>query len=93
MYFLLSGIVHKFIYLKYGLSVILTFVGIKMVIVEFYHVPILVSLAVIIAVLAASIAVSLKFPPKAVPQPHHRTGSMFGTVFRSERSSKDQQQR
>jgi tellurite resistance protein TerC len=90
MYFLLSGIVHKFVYLKYGLSVILTFVGIKMVIVDFYHVPILVSLAVIITVLAASIALSLKFPPKEVPQPHHRTGSIFGTVFPSDRSREDE---
>ena len=89
MYFLLSGIVHKFVYLKYGLSVILTFVGIKMLIVDFYHVPILLSLAVIITVLAASIALSLKFPPKEAPQPHHRTGSMFGTVFPSERPRED----
>jgi tellurite resistance protein TerC len=81
MYFLLSGIVHKFVYLKYGLSVILTFVGIKMVIVDFYHVPILLSLAVIVATLAISIAVSLMFPPKEPPQPHTRTGSIFGSVF------------
>jgi hypothetical protein len=32
------------VYLKYGLAVILTFVGVKMVIVDFYHVPILASL-------------------------------------------------
>jgi len=89
MYFLLSGIVHKFVYLKYGLSVILTFVGTKMVIVDFYHVPVLLSLAVIIMVLAVSIAVSLKFPPKEAPQPHHRTGSIFGAVFPSERSRED----
>jgi tellurite resistance protein TerC len=85
MYFLLSGIVHKFVYLKYGLSVILTFVGVKMVIVDFYHVPILLSLAVIIATLAVSIAVSLKFPPKEVLQRHTRTGSIFGSVLPRER--------
>jgi TerC family integral membrane protein len=90
MYFLLSGIVHKFVYLKYGLSVILSFVGVKMVIVDFYHVPVLLSLAVIITVLAASIALSLKFPPKKAPQPHYRTGSIFGSVFPSERSREDQ---
>ena len=38
MYFLLAGIVHKFVYLKYGLSAILTFVGAKMLIADFYHV-------------------------------------------------------
>jgi len=85
MYFLLSGIVHKFVYLKYGLSVILTFVGVKMVIVDFYHVPILLSLAVIVATLAVSIAISLKFPPKEAPQPHSRTGSIFGSVFPPDR--------
>jgi len=89
MYFLLSGIVHKFVYLKYGLSVILTLVGIKMVIVDFYHVPVLLSLAVIITVLAASIGLSLKFPPKHAKQPHHRTGSIFGAVFPSERPRED----
>jgi tellurite resistance protein TerC len=81
MYFLLAGIVHKFVYLKYGLAVILTFVGIKMVIIDFYHVPILLSLAVIVTTLAISIAASLKFPPKEVPQAHPRTGSIFGSVF------------
>ena len=86
MYFLLSGIVHKFVYLKYGLSVILTFVGVKMVIVDFYHVPILLSLGVIVATLAISIGASLKFPPKEAPQPHYKTGSIFGTVFPSDRS-------
>ena len=83
MYFLLSGIVHKFVYLKYGLAVILTFVGVKMVIVDFYHVPILASLAVIVLTLAASIAASLLYPPAPkevsgeVPE---RTGSIFGTT-------------
>jgi tellurite resistance protein TerC len=86
MYFLLAGIVHKFVYLKYGLSVILTFVGIKMLIIDFYHVPILLSLVVIVATLAISMAASLKFPPKKAAQPHTRTGSIFGSVFPSERS-------
>jgi TerC family integral membrane protein len=90
MYFLLSGIVHKFVYLKYGLSAILTFVGIKMVIVDFYHVPILLSLAVVLSTLAISIAASLKFPPKEVRQPHYRTGSIFGTVFPTDRSREDE---
>src|SRR5213593_1934816 len=40
MYFLLAGIVHRFVYLKYGLAFILAFVGVKMVVVDFYHVPI-----------------------------------------------------
>jgi tellurite resistance protein TerC len=77
MYFLLSGIVHKFVYLKYGLAVILTFVGVKMVIVDFYHFSIMTSLGVIIITLAVSIVASLYFPPKKV-QKHGTTGSVFG---------------
>jgi tellurite resistance protein TerC len=64
MYFLLSGIVHKFAYLKYGLAVILTFVGVKMVIVDFYHFPIVLSLGVIILTLGISIGASLLYAPK-----------------------------
>jgi tellurite resistance protein TerC len=82
MYFLLSGMVHKFVYLKYGLAVILMFVGMKMIIVEFYHVPIVVSLGVIVLTLGVSAAASLLFPPKpelAVRRPAEKTGSVFGT--------------
>jgi len=84
MYFLLSGIVYKFVYLKYGLAVILTFVGVKMVIVDFYHFPVAVSLSVIVLTLAVSIIASLYLPPKYEEArirdkaPHKKTGSIFG---------------
>jgi predicted tellurium resistance membrane protein TerC len=39
MYFLLAGVAERFSMLKYGLSVILVFIGIKMLIVDFYHIP------------------------------------------------------
>ena len=58
MYFLLSGMVDRFVYLKYGLAVILTFVGLKMILADFLHIPITVSLSVIIVTLAGSIALS-----------------------------------
>jgi TerC family integral membrane protein len=83
MYFLLAGIVHKFIYLKYGLSAILTFVGAKMLIVDFYHVPILVSLGFILLTLASTIAASFLFPPSAediIDERQGKTGSIFGSV-------------
>jgi len=89
MYFLLSGVVHKFVYLKYGLSVILTFVGIKMVIIDFYHVPILVSLGVIILTLAVAIVASLMFPKAEKEERHPRTGSIFGSVFPDDRSREE----
>lgn len=89
MYFLLSGIVHKFVYLKYGLAVILTFVGTKMVIVDFYHVPILASLGAIVLTLAVSIIASLMYPKKrkaAADKEHPTTGSIFGTIPSDNRS-------
>ncbi|MEW6085086.1 MAG: TerC family protein [Chloroflexota bacterium] len=59
LYFLLAGVVDKFHYLKLGLSVVLVFVGIKMVIVDFYKIPIGLSLGVIAAILTTSIVASL----------------------------------
>jgi tellurite resistance protein TerC len=70
MYFLLAGVVHKFVYLKYGLSLVLVFVGAKMMLVDVIEVPTAVSLAVIASVIGGSIALSLLRPPKAaVPNP------------------------
>lgn len=62
LYFLLAGIIRKFHYLKMGLSVILVFVGIKMLIADLFTIPIGVSLAVVATLLGASVAVSLLFP-------------------------------
>ncbi|XSG75399.1 TerC family protein [Herpetosiphon llansteffanensis] len=59
LYFVLAGVVHKFYYLKYGLAVILTFVGVKMLIVQFYHFPTYISLGVILGVLTISVIASL----------------------------------
>jgi tellurite resistance protein TerC len=67
LYFLLAGVMDKFYYLKLGLAVVLTFVGVKMVIVDLYHIPTLVSLGVVTAVLTISIVASLirsrRLPP------------------------------
>lgn len=65
LYFLLSGMAGKFPYLKYGISVILLFVGVKMLLSHTWHVPIAVSLGVIVGILALSILASKFFPPKA----------------------------
>jgi tellurite resistance protein TerC len=59
MYFLLSGIVSKFVYLKVGLSLVLVFVGAKMLLLDVFKIPILVSLLVIAALLGGSILASL----------------------------------
>ncbi|WEF28711.1 TerC family protein [Klebsiella aerogenes] len=55
MYFLLAGVAERFSMLKYGLSVILVFIGIKMLIVDFYHIPIAISLGVVGGILAATL--------------------------------------
>ncbi len=47
MYFLLAGVAERFSMLKYGLSVILVFIGVKMLIVDFYHIPVAISLGVV----------------------------------------------
>jgi tellurite resistance protein TerC len=59
LYFLLAGVMDKFEYLKYGLAAVLIFVGTKMVIVEFYKIPVGVSLGVVAAILTISIIASL----------------------------------
>ncbi|MBL7968609.1 MAG: TerC family protein [Prolixibacteraceae bacterium] len=64
LYFALAGITKYFHFLKYGLSAILVFVGIKMVIVDFYKIPILISLITIMGILAISVVLSLIFPQK-----------------------------
>ncbi|WP_318375771.1 TerC family protein [Enterobacter sp.] len=55
MYFLLAGVAERFALLKYGLSVILVFIGIKMLIVDFYHIPIAISLGVVGGILAITL--------------------------------------
>jgi tellurite resistance protein TerC len=58
LYFLLAGVLYKFYYLKLALAGVLTFVGIKMVLEEFYHIDIFVSLQVILAFLGTAMLAS-----------------------------------
>ncbi len=62
LYFLLASVVDKFAYLKLGLSLVLIFIGGKMLLEHFIHIPILGSLGVVGAVLGASILASLRWP-------------------------------
>jgi len=61
LYFALAGITKYFHYLKYGLSAILVFVGIKMVIVGYYKIPIVYSLLTILGILLLSVLASVMF--------------------------------
>ncbi len=64
LYFALAGIVDMFIYLKYGVALILFYVGIKMLVSEYYKIPTEVSLIIIIGVLTLSVLLSLLFRKK-----------------------------
>ncbi|MEQ8927728.1 MAG: TerC family protein [Fulvivirga sp.] len=59
LYFALAGIEKYFYHLKYGLSVILVFVGVKMCISDFYKIPIEISLAVIVLTLSFAVLTSM----------------------------------
>jgi tellurite resistance protein TerC len=63
LYFVLAGVLDKFHYLKVGLSVVLVFVGVKMVISDLYHIPVALSLGVVAGVLTLSVVASLLWPP------------------------------
>lgn len=64
LYFLLANFMHMFSRLKYGLAIILSFIGVKMLINPFYHIPSPVSLMVVGGVLLLAVAASLLFPVK-----------------------------
>jgi tellurite resistance protein TerC len=59
LYFLLANVMDKFQYLKLGLSAVLTFIGIKMVIVDLYHIPVGLSLAIVASILTIAVLASL----------------------------------
>lgn len=64
LYFALAGVVGLFHYLNYGLAIILSFIGVKMMISGFYHVPIHFALLFVLFILSASVILSLVFPKK-----------------------------
>jgi tellurite resistance protein TerC len=64
LYFVLAGMLDKFVYLKPGISFILVFVGLKMLLSGWFHMPILISLAVIVTTLALAVLLSLRHAAK-----------------------------
>ncbi|OKL39772.1 TerC family protein [Pontibacter flavimaris] len=71
LYFALAGIMQLFHYLHYGLSLILAFIGVKLIISDIYHIDMRYALLVVGAILAISIIASLLFPKKdsQLPEP------------------------
>ncbi|MFD2969340.1 TerC family protein [Sphingobacterium bambusae] len=68
LYFLLSNFIHMFSKLPYGLSVILTFIGLKMIISPWYHIFSPVSMGIVGGILILSVLVSILFPDKQVKE-------------------------
>ena len=60
MYFLLAAVANKFHLLNYGLAIILIFIGTKMCLIDFYKIPVAVSLGVVVGILAATMLLSLR---------------------------------
>ncbi|HKW11774.1 MAG TPA: TerC family protein [Gemmatimonadaceae bacterium] len=89
LYFLLAAVVDRFYLLKYGIAIILTFVGVKMIGENWFHIHVLLSLGIIVGVLASSIAASLLWPrreseERLARQKEKKTGSLFGSGARRE---------
>jgi tellurite resistance protein TerC len=65
MYFALAGMMEMFEYLHYGLSVILIFVGVKMLASHYYQIPTSITLAMVAVILLISVLASVVYPKKA----------------------------
>ena len=59
LYFVLAGAIQYFRYLKIGLSVVLVFIGLKMVVAKIFHIPTPLSLGIVVAIIAGSILASV----------------------------------
>ncbi len=59
LYFLLADVADRFHLLKYGLAMVLTFIGTKMLIMPWYHVPVQASLAIVAILIGSSVIASL----------------------------------
>jgi tellurite resistance protein TerC len=68
MYFLLAAVAAKFHLLSYGLSIILVFIGTKMMLIDIFKIPVAASLGVVVAILAGTMILSVKTAPKVAPQ-------------------------
>jgi tellurite resistance protein TerC len=73
MYFLLAAVANKFHLLTYGLAVILVFIGTKMMLIDVFKIPVVISLLVVVGILAVTMIWSVKTSPKdegAAPLKH-----------------------
>ena len=68
----LAAMATKFHLLSYGLAVILVFIGTKMMLIDIYKIPVLVSLGVVVAILAVTMLWSVKTAPRIAAPPAGR---------------------
>ncbi len=68
MYFMLAGMHERFHLLSYGLAIVLVFIGVKMLLIDLYKIPVAWSLLFTLVVLAATMILSLRIPPRGKPQ-------------------------
>jgi len=64
LYFLLANMAARFHLLRYGIAIMLTFIGVKMLIEPWIDIPILMALCVVVAILGTSVTLSLYIPPR-----------------------------
>ncbi|MGH9248536.1 MAG: TerC family protein [Acidimicrobiales bacterium] len=89
LYFLLADLRDRFRYLQQGLAVILAFVGVKMIIAEWYHIDTFVSLGVIAAVLTVSIWCSMRKDAREEVAAAHAVGAGSGDGHETDGNSAD----
>ena len=66
LYFVLADMADRFHLLSYGLALVLMFIGVKMLLIDFFKIPVFLALGVVFALIAASIAASLVWRPKSI---------------------------
>ncbi len=75
LYFAVAGLMRMFYYLHYGLAAILVFVGLKMLLVDLYKIPIVVALGAVALILTISVIASLLWPKEPKPLPTQPQGA------------------
>jgi tellurite resistance protein TerC len=75
MYFLLADMADRFSFLKYGLAIVLMFVGAKMMLLDVFKIPVLISLGVVATIIATSIILSLRKDARDRRIAHQAMGS------------------
>ena len=80
LYFVLADAIHRFRFLRFSLAAVLAFVGVKMIIHEWFPIPTGVSLVVVVAIMGTGVLASWKWPGKPQPERASATTADSGTV-------------